>query len=345
MPAASGNKNVLICGLNWIGDSIMSMPALTLFRRQFPSLDITLLVKPSVAALWPMYDRTLEILLVRPGWREMTALRRALRAGEFSRACILPRSFRSALPPWLAGIPRRAGRTGRLRSLLLTERLQPAHSSGLHQSYEYLPLLGCRVTEGPLPEPSLTPPGDERSKAHNLLRAWPYPRIGLMPGAARGPSKRWPTHKFKHMAETIVHDWGGSIILMGSATDHGSCAYIAETAPGACLNLAGRTSLPAWAAYLAECDAVVANDSGGMHLAAAVGTPVVALFGITDPSRTGPRGSPCRILQHSARRARDVPRRSTEAAEAMHAIGHEAVAQALLELLPTPPSGGSNHAA
>jgi heptosyltransferase-2 len=166
------------------------------------------------------------------------------------------------------------------------------------------------------------------------------PLIGVMPGAARGPAKRWSAERFAEAARRLRAELGGSVVVMGGAGDAEACAAVVAGVGDGVLNLAGVTTLGEWAALLAECRLVLCNDSGGMHLAAALGVPVVAVFGITDPIRTGPLGTRCRVVQHSMQHDRAVPRESAAARAALAAVTVDEVVAAAQELL----ARGTSHA-
>ena len=167
------------------------------------------------------------------------------------------------------------------------------------------------------------------------MTALPRPWISVIPGAARGTSKQWPAERYAETAAALVAQTGGSVVTLGTKSEYAACQQVAAAAAPNGLNLAGATTMEELAAVLALSAAVLCNDSGGMHLAAAIGTPLVALYGITNPAQTGPLGDSIRILQHSSRRTRDVPRRSSEAQKALRAIPASEAVQAVLDLLRT----------
>ena len=199
----------------------------------------------------------------------------------------------------------------------------------LHQAREYLFTL-CGNAEGNLADTGFHPPPP---RPLDGLPPAAGPTVCVIPGAARGESKRWTG--FAAAAKIVLGQCPDCRILVaGSANESTLCARVAaEIGPGAA-NVAGRTSLAEFAALLGHCRLVLCNDSGGMHLAAAVGTPLVALFGITDPARTGPLGERIRLLQHSERRSRDVPRTSAAAQAALRAISVAEAVAAVADLLP-----------
>ena len=333
--SASSERRVLVVSPGWIGDAIMALPALQLFHAQNPGVKITVLAKPGLLPFWELHAAPQHRLAVQGTW----ATTRALLCGEFSTVYLLPNSIRSALLPWLAAVPERIGLAGKWRQALLTQVVTASQDNARrHQAWEYAAVLAPGAQA--LPPPQLAIPQIAREAATRRLGALPRPLIGVMPGAARGPAKRWPAERFTETAKTLRAMLGGSVIIMGGAGDAEACAAVAVGVGGTALNLAGATALPEWAALLAQCGVVLCNDSGGMHLAAAVGVPVVAIFGITDPARTGPLGTRCRVVQRSALRNRAVPRKSAAAVAALAAVSAQEVAAAALDLM----GSGASHA-
>ncbi len=328
-------RRFLVCGLNWLGDAILSMPAIQMFRWENPEADITLLTKPSLLPLWAMHAAPTRVLALPPDTAGLPPLARTLHDRQLEIAFILPHSFRSALPSFLARVPRRIGMPGHFpRDFMLTEIRRPEAGPGrTHQVFEYLDLFfpgEYRRTYMP-PVLSVPPPVLERMHGHldNLPRPW----ISFLPGAARGTSKQWPTENYALASARLMAETGGSIITLGTQAEAAICQQVAAAAAPNGLNLAGQTTLEELAAVLSLSSAVLCNDSGGMHLAAALGTPLTALFGITNPEQTGPLGRQVRILQRSDLRTRDIPRRSTKAEKALRAISVDDAIQSVLGLL------------
>jgi len=328
-------ENVLICGTNWLGDSIMSMPAIQRFREKFPSCRITMLVKPQLIDLWglhPCVDGAATMLEGVSG-----AFKTAGRLAEccFDTAFIFPNSFRSALVPFLAGVHSRQGFAGHQRRWMLTEVVYPPeHADRMHQAWEYLEIMDvANDWHGPL-IPRLNVPETGVARAKDLLGPGKYKGwIGLMPGAAYGPAKRWPAEYFAEVGKTLGKS-GYGLLVMGSGVEADLCAGVAGSIGQNALNLAGRTSIPELAAMLGLCRVVVTNDSGGMHLAAATGTSVVAVFGITDPSKTGPLGQRCRVIfDEGVNRSRDIERSSSEAEASLRSIKPQRIIEAVESLL------------
>ena len=328
-------KRILICGLNWLGDAILSMPALQALRDHHADADLTLLTKPGLAPLWAMHAAPTRVLSLPPDGASIRPIVQILRDLRIDVSYILPHSFRSALPPFLSSIPQRIGLSGHFpRNFLLTEVRHPVAGPGrIHQVFEYLDLFFPGENLCTFSPPRLAVPPQAMEQMRTQLAARPRPWISILPGAARGTSKQWPAERYAEAAATLVAHTGGSIFTLGTKSEQAPCQQVAAAAAPNGLNLAGQTTLEELSAILSLSTAVLCNDSGGMHLAAALGIPLVALYGITNPGQTGPLGEKIRILQHSNRRTRDVPRQSREAQKALCAISvHEAV-QAVLDLL------------
>ncbi|MBU0715503.1 MAG: glycosyltransferase family 9 protein, partial [Verrucomicrobia bacterium] len=249
------------------------------------------------------------------------------------------------------------GPPGHGRDWMLTDVVPPRQGAErVHQCFEYAGFLGVEVGNE-APRLRLTPELTARAKAllgeSTLLGAsgtnWQSPDrqspdrqspgrqlpgwIAVMPGAAYGPAKRWPAERFATAGRLLKDRLKCNIVAIGSAEERALCAIVARDAGPGSLNLAGGTTLPELAAVLAQCRLALTNDSGGMHLATAMGIPVTAVFGITDPARTGPLGSAARVMQESAHRSRDIRRDSPEARASLLRITPEQVAEAAMELM------------
>ncbi|HMO05914.1 MAG TPA: lipopolysaccharide heptosyltransferase II [Kiritimatiellia bacterium] len=315
----------LVVSVNWIGDAIMAIPAVQETLRRRPDLRLSVLARGGLAALWRLFDGPIDVIGYqgRPGLHHPVF--NDLRQRRFSRAWILPNSFRTAWIATRAGIPVRTGFGRGLQFPLINDRRGVSSSPDRrHQAWEYLELMDPDPSRAAIPFPRLAVPAAAAAATWTRLGAWSDPVIGMIPGAARGPSKRWPPEHFIATARRFAAA-GCRIALFGGPDDQPVCSTIAAALGPAALDYAGRTSLAEWATLLSACALVVANDSGGMHLAAALDRPVVALYGMTDPDRTGPLGRRCTILQRGGPRARDIPRDSTEARARLAAISPDEV--------------------
>lgn len=328
-------EHVLIVGLNWLGDSIMTMPAIQAYRRAFPEKRLVMLVKPALAELWPMHPAIDETLVCAGNLPEIQKISAQIRNRHFATAFILPQSFRSALIPFLAKVPQRIGSRGHFRSCLLTSIAHlPQNVANLHQQYEYMAILGQEAIQDELPLLRINTP--YLAKAEAMLGRGKQPWIGMMPGAARGPAKRWPADYFAALGKILKKSLSCNIVLFGSTADKELCARMASAIGNDVLNLAGQTSLPELAALMSRCSVVIGNDSGGVHLAAAAGAAVVVIFGITDPAKTKPLGPRVVVLQDSPFSARDIPRHSASAGKSLKNISPEMAAGAVRSLIECP---------
>ncbi|HMP89007.1 MAG TPA: lipopolysaccharide heptosyltransferase II [Kiritimatiellia bacterium] len=332
-PSTRTVRRDLVISVNWIGDAIMAMPALQLYRRLHPDRYIAVLARGVIADLWNMHAAPDEVIRYdqRPGF--FSPLFDDLRNRYFDQAWILPNSFRSAWMAFRSGIARRSAMAGGWRRPLLNDVPERKVSQNrLHQSWEYIELMARDYKLDQIPRPELAMETSQIHEIQSRMKSWSLPAIGMIPGAARGPSKRWPAGHFEALALKMARDQY-HIVLFGGHDDAPICDELVKRIGAQATSLAGRTSLLEWAAMMKSCDLIVANDSGGMHLAAALGVPVVALYGMTDPGRTGPIGDRCTVIQHSRRRSRDIARNSVEAEKSLASIQPEEVYLAVKAML------------
>ena len=336
------SSDTLICGPNWLGDSIMSIPAIALLKRQAGVERIVVAVKRGVAPLWEMVPCVDEVLAFESSLRGTFQAAGAVRRRGTMQAFVLPNSLRSATIPFLAHVPRRVGVRGHQRAWMLTDVVPVVEEPGrVHQSWEYVRILGVSdaVPEatghaGLTPElPALDVPTAARERAFAMLGTGEDALVALLPGAARGSSKRWPSQHFEALGRMLAKD-GFRPVVCGAPAEAELGAAVAGGIGAPAVNLAGRTTLMELAALLALSRAVVSNDSGGMHLATAVGTPVVAVFGLTDPTKTGPMGTAHRVVAaEGVVHARDIERHSRLASEALLRIEPSRVYEAASTVL------------
>jgi heptosyltransferase-2 len=293
----------LVVAPNWVGDNVMALPVLEALAAS--GRQLTLLAKPHLAPLLAQVP-AVEDVIERSESDTETVDR--LREAAFDEAVILPNSFRSAWLPWRAGIPTRWGYRGRplrwsFRWPLLRPGVQRPRAKGRHQTEDYRELLAAMDVAPPAswtPRLELSPEAAETGRAllaRAHLTAGSGPLIGLFPGAEFGPSKRWPWRRFAELSRELRRRWPESrqLIVAGPKEIWLAVRVYEETGKvhpviGPDLDLGQLT------AVLAQLDLLVSNDSGPMHLAAALGVRCVALFGPTDPERTGPTGDGHRVL-------------------------------------------------
>jgi heptosyltransferase-2 len=288
---------ILIRATNWLGDAVMSLPAIHAMRDNYRSSEITLLARRSVADLYAR-EKAIDQLIVHGDSRWKTA--RALRARKFHIGILFPNSFDSALVLRLAGIPQIVGYSTDMRRLLLTHPVPtPLWKGTVHERYYYLELLqGARLIDGyhgadvPIHMQSAPEAAAEGVKAFTE-RGIVLPAIGVSPGAAYGGAKCWLPERFAESAAGLVARQGGTVVLFGAPNDAEDCLAVEKClhASGvAVANLAGQTSLRQFIDLAAACTVILTNDSGAMHVASALGVPTVAIFGATNPQTTGPAG-------------------------------------------------------
>jgi heptosyltransferase-2 len=286
----------LVVAPNWIGDAVMSLPVLRALARADPAAAITVLAKRGPAAIYRA-EGTADAVRTASG---LVADSMAAARARFSEAWLLPNSFRSALVPWLAGIPERIGYAGDGRTALLTRSLPPPPRTD-HQLRDYDPLLRSRGVEPDPDPPRLAVPEEAAALADAALARAELPKDGsvalLAPGAAFAWTKRWPPDRFGRLADALAARGLACAVVIGPGEERIAAEALRASTSAGTLPVLGLDLDPVGVAALAaRARVVVANDSGPMHLAAAVGTPVVALFGPTDPGRTGPTGAASEVL-------------------------------------------------
>jgi heptosyltransferase II len=291
-------KNVLVRGVNWIGDSIMTLPALRALKNGLPDVRISLLVKPWVAPVFennPFIDEIIMYDDKHKGARGKLRLAFMLRKKNFCGAILLQNAFDAALVAFLAGIKERAGYRRDGRGFLLTTAVPtPRNEKKVHQIYYYLSLIEQLGMKAEYSVPDIYLSLAERLHARNLFGKIKKPVLGINPGATYGSAKRWFPERFADIANWFIQDTGGSVVIFGSTTEKEIAEEIfRKTYPefrtsGSVITMAGETSLRELIALISECDVFLTNDSGPLHIAYAVKTPLVALFGSTDSVLTGP---------------------------------------------------------
>ncbi|MBM9537137.1 lipopolysaccharide heptosyltransferase II [Desulfobulbus alkaliphilus] len=302
-PFPQNPQKILVRSTNWIGDAVMTTPAVRTIRENFPESEITMLVHPWVSDIFRYSPRVDRLFLyekkgMHSGPKGMLRLANALREEQFDCALLLQNAFEAALIAKVAGIPVRGGYTTDARGLLLTHGVRREQELiGRHQVHYYQRmLLGLGLKPAPTAL-ELFIPGYQIEAARAMLEerigqvARSVPLIGFNPGAAFGPAKRWPAEKFAQLAELIGRHSEARILIFGSAADSGTAAAIMDRAgkmADRLVDFTGATSLIEAMALIGECDVFVSNDSGLMHVAAALHTPLVAVFGSTDHIATGP---------------------------------------------------------
>lgn len=324
-------NGLLLRSTNWLGDALMTLPAAWQASRALPEACGFFVLCP--AFLEPLWSACPWVNAVVPMASKHTSSRdrRVIKSLRPGVALVFPNSFGSAWDVCRCGIDYRVGRAGRWRSPLLTHRIHEwPRAKGVgdrHQLYYYLELVSSIVkvtadTSYPALKVNLQLAADCGIEGEGWL--------ALAPGAAYGPAKQWPPEHFLEVARAHTKN-GGRVVFVGTAKEAAVTAELCNLLPGS-IDLAGRTNLAQLMAVLATVDAVVANDSGAMHLAAAVGTKGVAVFGSTDPIATGPIGAPWHYIA-SDKPCRPCFKRTCPLQDAPYSCLHDITPESVLREL------------
>ncbi|MGH7987131.1 MAG: lipopolysaccharide heptosyltransferase II [Candidatus Binataceae bacterium] len=301
-------RRILVKEVNWLGDLVMSLPALRAIRAAFPSAWLAVLVKSELAGFFDGMDWIDEAIpyRIRPGalgLPDKFQVIHRINAGHYDIAVLFPNSFAAALWPALARVPRRVGYATDHRGMLLTDRATaPSYAFTGHQSLYWLALVRAALVTGPVDECKLTLEVSMGNRER--MRQWlrdnrrcPERRlIALTPGAAYGPAKQWPSESYAALIDLLAERHQVECVLLGGPSERGVCERVASLTRYPALNAAGLTTVGELIGLLAQCDGFAGNDSGAMHLAAALGIPAVGIFGSTAPGRTGPRGPRASVI-------------------------------------------------
>jgi heptosyltransferase-2 len=302
---------ILVRATNWVGDAIMALPALRAVRRRFPEAKISIVARPYVADIYRGQEICDELIAYDPkaahaGLRGRERLVQELRARKFDVALLLQNAFDAAWLAWRAGIPERIGYARDGRSLLLSKRIAVPNRGEIpsHEQFYYLELLRRAGWIDSLPNETfvgLSVSAEDRERAEGILRsAGARPgsmRMAIGAGASYGSAKCWPPERFADFVNRFRRHTDGDVILFGTAAERTVSDAITAGIQGTSISLVGATVIADLPALLSRCQLFVGNDSGAMHVAAAVGLPVVAIFGPTDPHGTAPTTPRCTVVQ------------------------------------------------
>jgi heptosyltransferase-2 len=293
-------NRILVRGVNWVGDTVLSYPTVQQLKTFFPKSHLAVLIPSYLVDLWKTFPYVDEIIpFQKKGgigsiWEDLN-LSQSLKERNFDLAVILPRSFRSAFHIYLARIPIRIGYQDEWRSLFLTHgirrRKEFLHAHRVHYYQKLIEPLG--KIESP-PSPQIFLREEDRRWADQALKDLGIleekPLIGMNPGAIYGLAKCWYPDRFGELGKRLVEKWQTKVLLFGKEEERPIVHEILRHLGTKGIDLTGKTGLLQLAALLERCALLVTNDTGTMHVATAVGTRVVALFGSTPPLTTGPWG-------------------------------------------------------
>ncbi len=306
-PIAPAPRRIMVKEVNWLGDVVMSLPALRAIRRTWPDAHLAILIKRELAGFFDgarWLDEVIAYSVARGtrGLGDRLRIVGEIRKRDFDLAVLFPNSFESALWTTLARVPRRAGYAADSRSAMLTIRARPTPlAMGAHQAHYWLEMVRASIgASGDADDFAI-----EASPPHlEKMRAWLAARrkradarlVALAPGAAFGPAKEWPANHYARLIDLLAERYGAESLMVGAPGERARCAEIAAASRSGAIVAAGETNIGELLALLAIADGFIGNDSGAMHVAAALGRPTVGIFGSTNPVRTGPMGSSARVI-------------------------------------------------
>lgn len=296
---------LLVRSPNWLGDACMALPAIRSLKAGRPDLHLTILTPAKLKDLWkaiPEIDDVIAIPAKASPWQVATILKQNAPSPlepAFDAALLLPNSIRSALEVWLAKIPRRIGRVGKkgkCRAWLINQPFPDEIEKQIHESEQYLAVarwLGAPEVKNRSETETETKPQNGLSFSKERLR------IAIAPGAEYGSAKRWPADRFRTTMDLLSEKYSIDWILLGTAAEETIAKEIlSKKFLGHVENKIGSTSLAELIDILKTCDLLLSNDTGTMHLANVLAIPLVAIFGSTDPTRTGPQGAHSHVVHH-----------------------------------------------
>ena len=328
---------ILIRSSNWLGDAVMSVPAIRAIKNGRLDAHVTIATPAKIASMWKLVSEV-DAIIPLSGDSLLTTIRLLRRQPSFDAAILFPNSLRVVLETWLSGIPRRVGYRGHARSWLLNQIITEPRRPGplKHQSARYLRIaeeLGAEITATfqlpPFHQTLATPePGGSESNINHQQF-----KLGLCPGAEYGPAKRWLPERFAEAAAKVAAQAPVQWVLFGTPKDAEIGDQIAAGLGDSCVNRIGQTTLDQLILALRECRLLLTNDTGTMHLASLLGVPVVAIFGSTEPRLTGPLGDRHIVLRHHVECSPCFLRECPIDFRCMKAVAVQEVVDAVLSIL------------
>lgn len=337
---------LLIRATNWVGDAIMALPALQVMRMRFADAHIAVLALPYVAQIYEgqgianeliAYDRNGQ----HAGIAGREKLATTLNEKQFDTALLLQNAFDGAWLAWRARIPQRIGYNRDGRGILLTKPIRVPKPGEIpaHEKFYYLELLrraGWLETLPDVPEIALHVGAEDAKRAEEKLLGFRArtgaTRIAVGAGASYGSAKCWPPERFAQALNQLQRERDADVVLFGTPSESEVSAAIQARLARPALDLTGKTQIAELPALLSRCSAFLGNDSGAMHVAAAVGLPVVAVFGPTDPLGTAPVTPRCTIVQEKPYCSPCFLRRCPTDHRCMMAVAPEMVSRHLLRI-------------
>ncbi len=300
---------ILVKEVNWLGDLVMSTPALRAIRRAWPGAHLAVLIKKELASFFDgarWLDEVIPYSVGRglSGFFDRRRIVGEIRSRRFDLGVLFPNSFESALWIAMAGIRRRAGFVADARGAMLTLKAPPPPEAVTgHQANYWLAMVratGVCVADARADDLAIDVHGPHRERMREWLAASRRrpgrPVFAIAPAAAYGPAKEWPADSYGALIDLIAQREDAEAVLVGASPERAKCEEVAAASKSGAMIAAGHTNVGELIALLSLCDGFIGNDSGCMHLAGALGIPTVAIFGSTNPSRTGPLGPKTRVI-------------------------------------------------
>jgi heptosyltransferase-2 len=297
----------MIRSTNWIGDAIMTTPAIRAIRKTFPHANITLLAKPWVVPVFQYSPHIDQIMIYdahgcHSGLKGMAQLVQDIRAQQFDTAILLQNAIEAAILSFLGGIERRIGFNTDARGLLLTHAVPISKAiKKIHQTRYYVQMLESVGIQNSGLDLELFIGLSDRVSAYRFLQkinsSKDFQWVGMNPSATYGTAKQWFPKRFAQLADRIARNHHAGILIFGGPKDRQLGEQVCEMMQTPAVNLAGQTTLGMAMALIQQCRTFITNDSGLMHIACALQTPLVAIFGSTNPITTGPIGKNSHIVQ------------------------------------------------
>ncbi len=324
---------ILIRSTNWLGDAVMSAPAVRAIKAGRPDARVIIAAPEEIAAVWRLVPEVDAIIPLQRN-RLFSVVRLLRREPSIDAAILFPSSLRAALELWLTGIPRRVGYRGHWRRWLLNQIVSIPRKPGPPEHHSLRFLRIARDCGADIFNSDSSLAGIQHSTSDFEIASNGQPiKIGLCPGAEYGPAKRWLPERFAEAAERISKQASVQWILFGTTRDVTVGEQIAAKLGDQCVNRIGRTTLDQLIDELRECRLLLTNDTGTMHLAALLGVPVVAIFGSTEPRLTGPLGKTHIVLRHHVECSPCFLRECPIDFRCMKAISVQEVTDAVLSVL------------
>ena len=299
-----GINKILIRGTNWIGDAILTLPAVASIRATYPKAHLAILVKSLVADVYSLFSDADEIIIYEKKFDTPTGvlrLARRLKKEKFDLAILLQNAIEAAIIALAAGIPLRAGYDSDGRGLLLTHRVRRTKEiKKVHQVDYYLEMvkaLGCVSVNRETNLKAKINISDARDVLRKYLPEWEKDLIGIAPGATYGAAKKWFPERFAEVADKLNEKFSTDCIILGGKGDRETANEVGKLANSKLVNLAGETNLREAIYLISQCRLFISNDSGLMHVAGALNIPTVAIFGSTNPVTTSPVGKKLLIVR------------------------------------------------